>query len=148
MKIRVLLTISIIFSIFLYSCSSTQTTPKGILNAFVQALEKGNLEEALSFLSDDFYFIEDPGLHFENKEELAKYLETFIVFNSDIKLSNIKVDGDNIYANFEYKVFGNNLKRFSLQAKVENNLITVFHYWYLKQEILKLNYRMRWNEVV
>ena len=76
--------------------SAQETDPVAIVNSWVEALNAGDVDAALSYLGDDVQITPSPGTTYTGKEEIRGWYETLVAGSSVNTLSDCRVDGENV----------------------------------------------------
>jgi len=121
--------------VMLLSISSCQTstgetsTSSAVVEGFIKAMNAGDVEASLAFLTDDavIQFVpppipEDDGV-FTGKEEIRGWYENVARNNGHSELSNVQINGDAVTAQLSYSDDG--LKQMGLDSIDNEWMVTV-----------------------
>ena len=78
------------------ACASTQpiTEPVAVIEAFFEALNDGDLDTAMSFVTDDARFIPDSLL--SGKAEIRDFYQELLDLGYQYEFSDLRADGDKV----------------------------------------------------
>jgi hypothetical protein len=89
--------LSILFTVTVYACtpSQTSTDPAEVIQAYFEALGRGEVEAAQALVADDAT-ANILGDVLTRKEQFREYNEEAVLDNPSFELSNIQVEGDKV----------------------------------------------------
>lgn len=89
------LVILLLLCIVAVTACGQNTDPTAVLEAYFEALESGDVDEAQTFVADDATF-EILGEVITGKEQIQVYNQAAMLGDPGYDLSNIQVDGDRV----------------------------------------------------
>ena len=91
----------------LSACGGTGD-PETIFQSLNDALNAGDIDTALSYLSDDANVFINPERDFHGKDEIRGWYEFLVADNTSVEISNFQIDGET--CTWDWKVAGDGIR--------------------------------------
>jgi len=110
----------------LTACGSSAPGPQEVYESYNAAMDNGDVEEALKYISDDATWKVPVGT-LEGKDKIGEFFQQSIDMEGSSKTENCVVEGTEMNCDFEI-VFGTTTVTGNLKVTVEDGLITDYDF--------------------